>query len=261
MRILVFVKQVPETPDIRMDYATGNLDFKNTPAIISPFDLYAVEEALLTAEKHSGEVTVLTMGPERTREVLKEALAMGCHQAIRLWDDVMIGSDAWCTARILAAAATKLSGFDVAFFGKHAVDGETAAVAGMFARLTGARWAAAAASVAFSSEGRAVAERTLESGKEKVEMDLPVVLSMVKDANKPRYASLLGLRKAAKAEITVWGLGDLGLSTVEVGMAGSHVRVTNLASPPDRTAGEILIIEDAESAAAEVLKILTNLGR
>ena len=260
MRILTFVKQVPEMPDVRLDFATGHLDFKNTPAIISPFDLYAVEEAISTKEKHGGEVTVISMGPERVREVLKEALAMGCDKAIHIWGESMEGSDAWVTAKILGAAAGKLGGFDVAFFGRQAVDGETAAVSGMFARLSGARFAACCSNVTFT-DGRVKVARNLELGKEFVEMELPAVISMVKDANKPRYASLLGLRKAAKAEIPTWNLNELGLNASSVGITGSHTRVTNLVSPPDRLAGEIIVVEDPDAGACKLLEILSNLGK
>lgn len=261
MRILTFVKQVPEMPDVRMDYATGLLDFKNTPAIISPFDLYAVEEAIATKEKFGGEVTVITMGPERTKEVLKEALAMGCDKAVRLWDDDMTGSDVWATARIMAAAVEKLGGYDVAFFGRQGVDSETAALPGMFARLTKARVAAFATGTDFSTTGKVVTERVLEGGKEKVELNLPAAISMVKDANKPRFASLLGLRKAAKAEIAVWSLTDLGMAASDVGIAGSRIHVTNLVSPPERVAGEISILEDPEAAVARLLEIFLEIGR
>jgi electron transfer flavoprotein beta subunit len=260
LRILTFVKQVPEMPDVRYDPATGQLDFKNTPAIISPFDLYAVEEAIATKEKLGGEVTVLSMGPERVREVLKEALAMGCDKAVHLWDNAMEGSDAWATAKILNAAAANLGGYDVAFFGRQAVDGETAAVGAMFARLSGARFAACCSNVTFADNTVKVG-RSMEAGKELVEMELPAVISMVKDANKPRYASLLGLRKAAKAEIPTWGLSDLGLEASAVGIGSSRVKVTELVAPQERTAGEIIVVEDPEAGAAKLIEILTNLGR
>jgi electron transfer flavoprotein beta subunit len=212
VKIAVFVKQVPDSA-AKMSVENGVVHWGEAPLVINPWDEYAVEAALALAEKHSGEVTALSLGSESAKEALKHALAMGCASAILISDPALIATDAAATARILAAAVSKLGDVDLAIFGKQAIDTDTGLTAPMTARLL--CWPSLTLVAAVSQLDPAAktirVERGIEEGRQSVEGKLPVVLSIVKDFGEPRYPSFMGIRKASKADIPTWSLADLGI--------------------------------------------------
>jgi electron transfer flavoprotein beta subunit len=183
----------------------------DAPLVINPWDEFAVEAALQQKEKYGGEVIAISMGDENSKEALKHALAMGCDSAILIADPALKGIDTGGTARVLAAAVQKVGGVDLAFFGRQAIDGDAGIVPAQTARVLD--WPMLGLASVITVEGsKAKVERSIEEGRQTVSADLPAVFSVVKDFGEPRYPSFMGIRKASRAEIPVWSLGELGIA-------------------------------------------------
>ncbi len=261
MKAIVCIKQVPESPDpkdIRFEGHAYSLSSEGIPHVINPFDLYALEEALRMKDAHGGSVTVLTMGPEKALEALREAIAMGADEAVLLNDQAFKGGDSLATARVLAAAAKKIGEFDVLLCGMQSIDGSTAQVGPAIAGLLGLpqlTYVAKVDAIDFDAKTTTV-HRMLETGKEVVECKLPAVVTVVKDINQPRFASLLKVRKASKAQIPAWSAADLGLDPSKVGDAGSPTKLVDSRQPEPRVGGEVLEGEPAQVVEQLVQKIL-----
>lgn len=230
MKIAVFVKQVPDSA-AKMTVENGLVNWGDAPLVINPWDEYAVEAALLLAEKHGGDVTAFSLGGESSKEALKHALAMGCGQAILLSDPALTSPDSGAVAKVFAAAVQKLSDADLAIFGKQAIDSDTGLTPAMTARVLGWPTLTLVASVtSLDPSAKTIrVERGIEEGRQIVEGNLPAVLSIVKDFGEPRYPSFMGIRKASKAEIPAWSLADLGITAPE-----AKTKWTEIISPPAR---------------------------
>lgn len=210
MKIVVCVKQVPDTA-AQISVVDGQVSWGDAPLVINPWDEYAVEAALQQAKDQGGTVTVISMGKEDETEALKHALAMGCNEAILVSDPGLAGADNVAVARVLAAAIQKVGDVSLAFFGKQAVDSDTGTLSSQVARVLD--WPAltlVSAISELSGEGVKV-ERAIEEGRQVVESKLPAAVSVIKDYGEPRYPSFMGIRKAARAEIPVWNMGELGI--------------------------------------------------
>lgn len=235
MKSFVLVKQVPEAPTIYGEPGGEGKVGTDSPNVTNPYDLFAIEEGLRAREKHGGEVTVMTLGPQAAAEVLREALAMGVNGAIHVSDPAFDDLDAPGAAKVLAAAVKKAGDVDVVFVGKQSIDTNTSLTGPMVARHLDMSLLTEVFRVnEVDLTGRTITvERLLEGGMQTVKAKLPAVLAMTKDANQPRYASLLGIRKAAKAPITAWTAADLG------GTPAPSTRVVSRRVPPARPAGEV----------------------
>jgi electron transfer flavoprotein beta subunit len=242
VKIVACIKQVPDTTDVRIDPETRTLVREGVESITNPFDQYAVEEALLTKEKYGGEVHVITMGPPQAVEVLKNALAVGADYVYLISDSAFAGSDTWATAYTLAQVIKKIDGVDLVVCGKQAIDGDTAQVGpGVATQLDIPQLTYVSKVREVDVEKRSiVVERMLEDGKEVVQSSLPVLITVVKDINEPRLPSLLGIKKAAKAEIPTWTVEDLALDKAKCGLEGSPTEVVRVFTPEPRGGGEIL---------------------
>lgn len=257
MNIIVFIKQVPDTAS-RIKIAAGgnNIDETDVSWIMSPYDEYALEEALRIKEKNgAGKVTAVSMGPERVATTLRNALATGADDAIHLNDPAFEGSDAFTTAKILAAAV-KNRPYDILFFGKTGVGMDQSQVPSMVAELLNLPQATQIAKLEIGS-GKVIAHREIEGATETVEASLPVVLAAEKGLNEPRYPSLKGIMAAKKKPIETLNAAGLGLSASEVGAAGSNVTLTGLSLPPARQAGKILQGEPADTVR-QLVELLHN---
>ena len=212
MNIVVCVKQTPDTA-ATLAVVDGNASWGDAPLVLNPWDEYAVEQALVTKEEEGGQVTALCLGPESAEEALKQALAMGCDEAILIQDPAFDSADSLVVSRVLAAGIQKLDSVDMAFFGKAAVDTDTGVTGPQVARRLG--WPSlnlvAGISELNSSDRTIKVERLLEEGRQVVSGPLPAVVSVVKEINEPRYPSFMGIRKASKAEIPKWSASDIGL--------------------------------------------------
>ncbi len=256
MKIVVCVKQVPETTDVKIDPKTNTLIREGVASITNPFDEYALEEALLTKEKHGGEVHVISMGPPQAIEVLRNALAVGADKVYLVSDKAFAGADTLATAYTLAKTIEWIGGVDLVICGKQAIDGDTAQVGpGVATRLKIPQltYVSKVREIDMDKK-RIVVERLLENGKEVVESSLPVLITVVKDINEPRLPSLLGIKKAAKAQIQTLTPKDINADENRIGLKGSPTWVTKVFSPEARSGGgEIL-----KGELTEVVPLLVN---
>lgn len=254
MKVVVCVKQTPSTTAVfAVQNGKVHVDDPGDKAfVVNPWDEYAVEEAIRLQETHGGEAIALTMGQEDSKDALKTCLAMGCTEAVLVADETFSGSDTLGTARVLASAIRHLGDVQVALFGKQAIDGDSGQTAMQVAVKLG--WTP----LTFVSEikeidagaGTITVERLLEGGKETVKTTLPVVISVVKEINEPRYPSFMGIRKANRAEIPSLSAADLGLDAGETGAAASKVDWSDIYELPARdTSVEIIDGETVEEKA------------
>ena len=255
MKILVCVKQVPDTTEVRINRETNTLQRQDVPSILNPFDRHALEEALRVKERCGGTVSVLTMGPLQAQEVLKECLALGADEAVLVSDKAFAGADTLATSRTLAAAIAKLQPAELIFCGKQAIDGDTAQVGPELAEhLNMAQITCVSKLEVFPAERRLIAEREVEDGHEVLELSLPAVLTVSKSLNEPRYPSIKGRLRANKTSIPILTLADLGLQAEETGLQGSPTRVVRIFAPETRKGGEV-IQGMAPRQAADLLAI------
>lgn len=237
MHIVVCVKQVPNTTQVRINPETNTLVRDGVESILNPFDENALEMALQLKEKHPGtRITVLTMGPPQAAEVLKEAVGRGADAVVLLCDRAFAGSDTWATSYALSTAIGKLEKPDLVLFGKQAIDGDTAQVGPGVADWLGLPCIAYARKIEIA-DGKALVERTYEDGYEKLEVALPCALTVVKEANVPRMASLRGKMAAKKLNLAPTNAEAIGADPAKLGLNASPTRVVKIFSPPPKTGG------------------------
>ncbi len=247
MKIVVCVKQVPDTA-AQVVVEGGQVSWGDAPLVINPWDEYAVEAALQQAKDQGGTVTVVSLGKEDETEALKHALAMGCNEAVLVSDPALAGSDNVAAAHVLAAAIEHIGDVDLVFFGKQAVDSDSGTLPAQAARVLG--WPALTLVSAISElgDGEIKVERAIEEGRQVVEGKLPAVISVIKDYGEPRYPSFMGIRKAARAEIPVWGLGELGMDA-----PASAVTWPETMNPPAREVTTEIVEGGSPQEIAEML--------
>ena len=258
MNIVVCVKQTPSTTAV-FSVDGGQVSWADSgdkPLVVNPWDEYAIEEAIRLTENHGAEKAVaLTVGAAEAADVLKTSLAMGCAEAVLVSDDSFNGSDSLGTARILAAAIKKLDA-SIVMFGKQAIDGDGGNTPVQVARQLG--WTPLTYVSAIESiDGDTIrVERLLEDGKMTVEAKLPVVISVMKEINEPRYPSFMGIRKANRATIPTWTAADLDVAG-PVGAAASQVDWSSVYTMPAREGSVTMITGD--SVADKVKKLVDAL--
>jgi electron transfer flavoprotein beta subunit len=253
LNIVVCVKQAPDTAGerkLRPDDAT--LDREAVDGLINELDEYAIEEALQIAEAHGGEVTVLTMGPEKATESVRKALSMGAGKAVHLVDDALAGSDALQTSYALAQVLGTI-GFDLVVVGAESTDARMGAMAAMLAERLSVPQLSLASKV--DIDGSAVCiHRQSEDGFHKVEGLLPAVIGVVEKINEPRYPSFKGIMAAKKKPVATMSLADAGIDPTLVGLANAATEVVGFAARPPRQAGTIVKDEgDGGAKTAEFL--------
>jgi electron transfer flavoprotein beta subunit len=257
MNIIVCIKQVPDTAEVRINPETGTLIREGVPSIINPFDMHAIEAGLQLREKAGGKVTILTMGPPQAESALREAISMGANDAVLLSDKAFAGSDTWATSYILSKAISKLVA-DVIICGKQAIDGDTAQVGPEVAEFLNIPHISYVRRIDDITEKTIKVQRLMDEGYDVVESSLPVLLTVVKELNEPRLPSLKGKMAAKKAEIKQWGIADIGAEEVDIGLKGSPTRVKNIFAPEARKDRKMLggVPEDQVSALIEELRRL-----
>jgi electron transfer flavoprotein beta subunit len=253
LKIIACIKQVPDS-EAKVRAEGGQVSWGDAPLVINPFDEYAVEGALQQREANSGStVTALCIGPESAKEALKHALAMGVDEAVLVSDSALNELDTVGAARILAAAIHKM-GADMVVFGRQTLDNGAGLTPAQTARVLGWPMLGLAGQIKVQ-DGRVTVDRVIEEGRQTVSAKLSAVISVVQSIGEPRYPSFMGIRKASKANIPVWSLGDLGAAAPE-----PIVKRTELMNPPVReTAVEIISGESpAEIADKLADKILAE---
>lgn len=264
MHAVVCIKQVPDTTELRIDPETGTLVRDGVISIINPYDVHALEAALRFKDEFGGSVTVITMGPPSFAQSLRRALAMGADRAILISDRAMAAADTFATSRVLAEAVRKIerdiAPVDVVLCGRQTIDADTGQVGpGIAARLDWPvlTYVMAIRSVDFGRR-EIVVERKLERSRQVVWSRLPAVLTVEKELNEPRYASLRRLLEAARAEIPVWNKDDLGLKREEVGLLGSPTIVAKSYVKPAIERRQVVIraLEDPDAAVEQLVEHL-----
>jgi electron transfer flavoprotein beta subunit len=255
MNIVVLMKQVPDTEgDRKLDPSDNTVDRAAVDPVINYIDEFAIEEGLLLKEAHGGEVTILTVGPERATESIRKALSMGADKAVHVSDEGIHGSDAVGTAKVLAKALGTLE-WDVAIAGSEATDARGSVVPAMLAELLGVPQLTQARKVTVDGSTVTI-ERVTDTGYEKVEGSTPAVISVVEKINDPRYPSFKGIMAAKSKPIEVKSIGDLGLDAGEVGLANAWTQVASFENAPPRSAGQV--VKDEGDGGAKIAEFLAS---
>ena len=255
MNIVVCTKQVPDTAATLKVDEQSNVSWGDAALVINPWDEYAIEEAIRLKEKFGGKVTILTVGAEQTKEVLKQAVAMGCDEAFLISDAAFVGSDALATTYILAQAIKQLGEVDLVAFGKQAIDGDTGLVPAGVARRLGWPFLSYIAKIDELDPGGKTLKvtRLLEQGRQSVASKLPAVISVVKEINEPRYPSFMNIRKASKLQIPIMDAAAIGADADKVGKAHAAAEWLKVFPLPARAGTCEIITGDSPQAIAASL--------
>lgn len=239
MKIVVCIKQVPDTSEVRIHPETNTLIRDGVPSIINPYDMHAIEAGLQIREASGGSVTALTMGPPQAETALRDAISMGVDEAVLLTDRLFAGSDTWATAYALYKAIAHL-GADIIICGKQAIDGDTAQVGPEVAEFMDIPHIAYVKKVDEIKEGRITVQRVMDEGTDVVESSLPVLITVVRELNVPRMPSLKGKMAAKKALIKKLTAADIGAEESNLGLKGSPTQVRNIFAPEVKKDRKIL---------------------
>lgn len=263
MQIVVSIKQVPDTTEIRIDPKTNTLIRQGVPAIVNPYDLHAVEEAIRLRDRFGGRVTVISMGPPPAKAALKKCIALGADEAILLSDRVFGGSDTLATSYVLSQAITRLrdeNGLDLVLCGKQAIDGDTAQVGPGIARRLGLQQLTYVEAIEDIDpvQGTITVRRHLDDGSEIVRTKLPAMITVVKEINDIRHAGLKHLMRASRYEIPVWTSVELEVDPKKVGLKGSPTSVARSFVPQPRGGGELINGTPEEAARDAVSRLFAT---
>nr|WP_319487276.1 electron transfer flavoprotein subunit beta [uncultured Caproiciproducens sp.] len=255
MKILVCVKQVPDTNEVKIDPVKGTLIREGVPSILNPDDANALEAALRIKDKDpTTQIVVLTMGPPQATYMLRECLAMGADEAYLLSDRAFGGADTCATSTTIAGGIKKISGADIIFAGRQAIDGDTAQVGPQVAQRLGIPVVTYVQDIKMG-DGKVTVQRQLEDGYEIVEAQMPCLLTCVKELNEPRYMSIGSIVDAYKKDITVWSHTEVCLDAKECGLNASPTQVFRSFTPPQKGKGEMLTGSDNEMAKILIGKL------
>ncbi len=262
MHIVVTIKQVPDTSEVRIDPKTNTMVRGGVPSIVNPDDTHAIEEAIRLKERHGGRVTVLSMGPPQAIAALKEAISYGADEAVLCSDRGFAAADTLATYYVLWAAIRRLDEeepVDLVIAGKQAIDGDTGQVPpGIATRLGWPQLTYVRRIVEFDLAGRRIrVERMADGGIEVLEARLPAVLTVGREINEPRYASLPNMLRAARYQPRIWDRKTLELDETKIGLRGSPTIVSKVWAPPRRQRPPVIMLSngdrDPDAVAADLL--------
>ncbi|MBC8418385.1 MAG: electron transfer flavoprotein subunit beta/FixA family protein [Proteobacteria bacterium] len=260
MDIIVLIKQVPNTTEVKLDPKTGNLIREGIESIINPDDQHALETAIGLKETLGGKVTAISMGPPQAVDAISEALGMGVDKGILLSDRAFAGADTWATSFTLGKAIEKIGTYDLILCGRQAIDGDTAQIGPQVAEYLGIPQVSYVYEIEKTRKKSVVVKRRLENGFERLECTLPALMTVIGEINRPRYPDVGGLIAACeeKAPITQWNAADIGVQTSEVGLEGSLTHVIKTFSPKFKREGDILKGNTREAVSGLIGKLKEN---
>lgn len=256
MNIIVCVKQVPDSTQVKVDPKTGTLIRAGVPSILNPYDHFAVEQALAIKAKTGAKITLLSMGPNQAIAVLRLALALGCDEGVLLSDRAFAGSDTWATSYALATAIRKIGAYDLILCGQMAIDGDTAQTGPGIAYHLNIPQITFCESID-ASGNQIVVKKLIEGGHQILEADLPVLVTMTMPHDYvAKYPSFLAAHKAQDKTVHTWTAADIGADPSKLGLNGSPTRVDRIFPPPARAKGEMFSGTSVELANkfVEILK-------
>ncbi|MDD3521147.1 MAG: electron transfer flavoprotein subunit beta/FixA family protein [Actinomycetota bacterium] len=233
-KVMICIKQVPSSTEIKIDPATNTLIREGAENIINPFDVYAIEEGVRIKERLAGttdieiETVVVTMGPPQSEKILREAISLGADKAVLLSDRAFAGSDTLATSRVLSAAAKKLGDVKIILCGKQTMDGDTGQVGPEIGQLLNMPFVGYISEIQLIALDRILLKQLKEKKYDIIETELPAVLSVLKEINSPRIPGLKNMMKAKAAPIEKWGINDLQINPAQAGLDGSATRVIKI---------------------------------
>lgn len=246
--IVVCIKQVPDTTEVKLDPVTGTLIRDGVPSIINPDDKAALEVALQIKEKTGAAVTVVSMGPAQADVALREALAMGADEAVLVSDRKFGGADTWATSSTIAGAIKKLD-YDLIVAGRQAIDGDTAQVGPQIAEHLGLPVISYAEDIKVEGDS-VIVKRQYEDRYHEVKAKMPCLITALSELNEPRYMTPGGIFDACDKEVTVWGRADLkDVDDSNLGLKGSPTKIAKASDKVPKGAGEKVNLDPAESVA------------
>ncbi|MDO8685650.1 MAG: electron transfer flavoprotein subunit beta/FixA family protein [Clostridiales bacterium] len=231
MNVIVCIKQVPATNEVKMNNETNTIIREGVESIINPFDVYAVEEALRIKERTAGKVTVISMGIPAVAEHLKETIALGADDTVLLSDRAFAVSDTLATSYALSMGVKKIGSYDLIICGKQSTDGDTAQVGPSLAEKLGIPHTTYVRKIEEIREGYIRCQRMTEDGYEVIEMPLPALITVVKEINEPRLPSIKGMMRAKKTVVNVWTADDICADKNLCGLKGSPTQVVKTFVP------------------------------
>lgn len=247
MKIVVCIKQVPDTTEIKLDPVKGTLIRDGVPSIMNPDDKGGLEQALRLKDQFGAEVTVITMGPPQAEAILREAYGMGVDHAILLTDRKFGGADTLATSYTLASALKKLD-FDLLIAGRQAIDGDTAQVGPQIAEHMHLPQITYVEEASFDGNKTLTVRKQTEEGHEMLEVELPCMLTLLATANKPRYMSVSNIMEAYEKEIEIWTADSVEVDPEKIGLKGSPTRVSKSFTKGAKAMGQLYEVSPEEGA-------------
>lgn len=255
MKVVVCIKQVPDTTEVKLDPKTGTLIRDGIPSIINPDDKGGLEYALQLKDEYGAEVTVITMGPPQADAVLREAFAMGADRAILLTSRKFAGADTLATSNALAGAL-KVLDFDIVITGRQAIDGDTAQVGPQIAEHLDIPQVSYLEDLKYDGKKTFRIKKQLEDGYQIVEVDSPCLVTCLASAVKPRYMTVNGIMEAWNKEVEVWDTDKIDVSEEKLGLKGSPTKVKKAGAKEMKAAGVLHDGLEPEQAADLIIKTL-----
>jgi electron transfer flavoprotein beta subunit len=240
LNIIVCIKQVPETTEVDFDEETGTLIREGVAAVINPFDEYAIEEGLRIRENYGGSVKVITMGPPRAADALRDAIAMGADEGILVTDRAFAGADTWATGLTLSKTIEHIGNFDLIICGLKTTDGDTGQTGPEMAEQMNIPHICYVNEISQILDDKVILKRIMDDGVETLEAPLPLLITVSKDINQPRLATLRGRLKARRADIKEISNKELDIPPENIGLEGSFTQVIKIFEPVAHEAGEVV---------------------
>ena len=263
---MICIKQVPSSTEIKIDPATNTLMREGAENIINPFDIYAIEEGVRIKERLADtpdmeiETVVVTMGPPQSEKILREAISLGADRAVLLSDRAFAGSDTLATSRVLSAAAKKIGDIKIIICGKQTMDGDTGQVGPEVAQLLSIPFVGYISEIQSVAKDKILLKQLKEKRYDIIETQLPVVISVLKEINKPRIPGLKNMMKAKSASIETWGVDDLKVNPSQVGLDGSATRVVKIFKHEIKNDARI-VENDLKTQIDEIYKEIFSSGK
>lgn len=259
MNIVVPIKQVPETSNVKMDPEKGTMIRDGVESVINPLDLYAIEAALRMKDTHGATVTAMTMGPPQAEVALRQAIAMGCDEGILVSDRKFGGSDTWATSYTLAEAIKALGDVDLVITGERATDGDTAQVGPGIAAWLDMPLATYVARIDKITAKVMHVERLVEEGYQLLEIPFPCLMTVVKEIASPRLPTLSGKKRSLSQEIPVYTADSMQLDSASLGLKGSPTKVVKIATPKVTRGGTVVSAAGENGVVTAVDQLITFL--
>lgn len=254
MKIVVCIKQVPDTTEIKLDPVTGTLIRDGVPSIMNPDDKGGLEYALQLKDNYGANVTVITMGPPQADDILREAMAMGADRAILLTDRKFAGADTLATSRAIAGALKQLE-YDLIITGRQAIDGDTAQVGPEIAEWLDLPQVSYVEGLEWDGKKTFTIRKQTEEGYQICVVDAPCLITVLASANKARYMSVSGICEAFDKEVEIWTADQINVDANVLGLSGSPTKVKKAFTKGAKSAGKVFEVDEAEAVKLIINKL------